>query len=112
MVEYEEGRHKDNPGKYADTSIFCMLDEIVEMGGRKHALKAKIVGGAQMFSYLSSSTLDIGGRNSKTAIETLQKEKIPLVVKDVGGTVGRTVAFDLSTGILSVRTGKSPAVEM
>ncbi len=103
---YEEGRDKGNPGKYADTGIYLMIDELGEMGGRKHALKAKLVGGAQMFSYLSSTTLDVGGRNIRSARETLKREKIPIIAEEVGGKVGRTIAFNLTSGEIAIRSGK------
>jgi len=47
--------------------------------------------------------MDIGKRNSETAIATLKKEGIPLRSKDIGGSRGRTVSINLDTGILSIQ---------
>lgn len=108
LPKYEEGRDKTNASKYADSAIMLMVDELVEMGARKPLLKAKIAGGAQMFSFISSDTLNIGLRNSAVAKETLKKENIPLLAEDVGGTKGRTIFFNSSDG--SIRIHKNGEV--
>ena len=104
LPSYHEGRDKSNPGKYVDTSIFLMVDELQEMGAKKRFIKAKLVGGAQMFSFISPNSLDVGRRNIECAKETLKKEGIPIVAKDVGGKKGRTISFDLRTGIIEIKT--------
>ncbi len=103
LPKYEEGRDKTNASKYADSAIMLMVDELVEMGARKALLKAKIAGGAQMFSFISSDTLNIGLRNSAVAKETLKKENIPLLAEDVGGTKGRTIFFSSVDGTVRIQ---------
>jgi chemotaxis protein CheD len=105
LPRYEEGRDKTNASKYADSSVMLMVDELVEIGATKSALRAKMAGGAQMFSFISSDTLNIGLRNSQVARETLKKENIPLLAEDVGGTKGRTIVFNSVDG--SVRIQKN-----
>lgn len=105
LPKYEEGRDKTNASKYADSSIMLMVDEMVEAGARRAFMKAKMAGGAQMFSFISSDTLNIGLRNSAVAKETLRKENIPLVAEDVGGTKGRTIFFRSSDGSLRIQKG-------
>ena len=99
---YKEGRDKINPAKYVDTSIYLMVDDLISIGCKKSSLKAKIVGGAQMFNFHNSGILDIGKRNIKIARETLKKEGIPLVASDVGGNKGRTISFDIKTGKIQI----------
>jgi len=48
--------------------------------------------------------MDIGDRNSKAVKEILRSFSIPIESEDVGGTKGRTITFDTSTGELYVRT--------
>ncbi|MGA1822026.1 MAG: chemotaxis protein CheD [Thermoplasmatota archaeon] len=100
---FELGRNKRNPARYVDTSIYIMLDEIVEKGGRKHNIQAKIIGGARMFSIMGSETMDIGQRNIEAARETLKNERIPIKAMDVGGNKGRTMIFDLKTGVVEIK---------
>src|SRR5437764_11130143 len=39
--------------RYADVAIPALLEEVLELGGRRHRLRVAIVGGAQMFSGLA-----------------------------------------------------------
>lgn len=108
---YNEGRDKNRPAKYVDTSIYLMVDELLKKGVKKREMTAKIVGGACMFSFAGSGTMDIGKKNIKAAKETLKKEGIRLVAEDVGGTHGRTMYFDLRTGEVQIHTsGKETEV--
>jgi chemotaxis protein CheD len=81
LPSYHEGRDKSNPGKYVDTSIYLMVDELLELGA-----------------------LDVGRRNIECAKKTLKDEGIPIVSEDVGGKKGRTMCFDLKTGSIEVKT--------
>jgi len=93
-----------NNYKYADTAIPILFDKLIEMGARKYALKAKLAGGAQMFKFASGSDLlKIGPRNSEAVLEQLNKLQIPVISKDLGGNVGRTIEFDPTTCKLKIR---------
>lgn len=104
LPRVHEGRNKSNLAKYVDTSIILMVDEIIERGGKKKNIRAKIVGGSKMFSTMSDEIMDIGQRNINAARKTLKKEGIRIVGENVGGTCGRTIYFDLKTGKIEVRT--------
>ena len=104
LPSYHEGRDKSNPGKYVDTSVYLMVDELQELGTKKRMIKAKIVGGAQMFTFISPDVLDVGSRNIEWAKKVLKDEGIPIIAEDVGGKKGRTMNFDLKTGIIEVKT--------
>lgn len=108
------------PGKFADTAVACLVEELIGLGARKRSLKSKLVGGAQMFELPGARSeaaktacgpsVNIGARNIVAAREALQKLKIPIEGEDTGGNHGRTVRFDTSTGevqISSIRFGKS-----
>ncbi len=101
------------PGKCADTAVAFLLAEIVERGARVRHLRAAMAGGAHIFSHSSLShshpahmapappplsRLEIGPRNAEAVREALRREGIPLVMEDVGGTFGRTVALCIRTG--------------
>jgi chemotaxis protein CheD len=112
LPSYHEGRDKSNPGKYVDTSVYLMVDELLELGAKKRFIKAKLVGGAQMFSFISPDALDVGKRNIESAKLTLKKEGIPVVAEDVGGKKGRTMSFDLKSGKIEVRTSQEKTKEI
>jgi len=85
------------PGRYADTALPEMLNQLNKMGGLKSRLRAKIAGGANIFGtrgILLGSVLNIGERNGIRSIELLKEADIPLVGKDLGGDSARTVTFE------------------
>jgi chemotaxis protein CheD len=111
LPRYDEGKDKMNPGKYVDTSIYLMVDELIEMGGKKSAINAKVVGGAQMFSFINPGVLDVGKRNIEIAKTTLKEEGIPIIAKDIGGSKGRTISFDIATGEIEIKiSGKKSQI--
>jgi chemotaxis protein CheD len=100
-------RPEKNPlgseGKYVDAGIFQMVDELVRAGANRENLMAKIAGGANMFESAYQTLINsIGARNAKSARETLAGLGIPLLGEEVGGNRGRTVEFDLASGIMMV----------
>ncbi|MCF3942410.1 chemotaxis protein CheD [Oceanobacillus alkalisoli] len=93
-----------NTYKYADTAIPYLVQRLLQMGARHSALKAKIAGGAEMFKFDSGSDLlRIGPRNIEATLTELEKLKIPVIAKDVGGNIGRTIEFNPATSELNIR---------
>ncbi len=91
--------------KFVSTAIQMMLADLIAQGCRQENLVAKLFGGANMFAALQSSGKEsIGQRNIRAAREALDAAGIPLVAEDTGGSFGRTVEFDLSTGEVLVRS--------
>ncbi|MDQ7096217.1 chemotaxis protein CheD [Desulfosporosinus sp. PR] len=105
MLPTANGNAGGNPAKYADTAMELLLKEISLMGANSSRLKAKIAGGAQMFSFPGKPpVLKIGDRNAEAVEQELKRYGIPLLSSDVGGSFGRTIHFDVGTGELRVRT--------
>ena len=95
-----------NPEKYADTAIPLLVRELLKEGARKENMSAKITGGASMFKFGSNIALgQIGDRNIEQTKMELQKLGIPIVVEDVGGSLGRVIDFYLTDGHLKVKAG-------
>jgi len=100
-----QAKNADNKAKFADTAIVAVLEEMRKAGAGTSGLVAKIAGGAQMFKFSGENDiLKIGERNARAVEENLEKYRIRLLVKDVGGNYGRTITFDPQTGDLHVRT--------
>jgi len=94
-----------NKAKYADTAVNELIQYFEKDGTPIGALKAKMAGGAQMFSFQpTSDIMRIGPRNVEAIKNELKKYGIPIVSEDVGGSSGRTIEFDPKTTILKVRT--------
>jgi len=71
-----------------------LLEKMLRLGSHKNHLVAKVFGGANQMS----SAMDIGGRNIEIALSFLEENKIKLVGKSVGGSVGRKIMFDTNSG--------------
>lgn len=97
----------ESPGKFADTAIPGMIDEIERLlqGKVRGRLTAKIAGGASMFQVSASSgpESNIGELNRVAVERILASLRIPILGRDVGGSSGRRLTFDTATGIVSIR---------
>ena len=100
-LNMETGRK--NTMKYADTGIRETLKQMETKGASRARITAKIAGGAKMFEDSSGSLGNIGQRNIDSVHLNLKKEGIRLLKEDVGGSVARTLLFDVSSGLGCVR---------
>jgi len=100
MLPDSGGKKVPNPGKFADTGIAALVEEIKKKGGNIKHLEAKIAGGASMFEGKSSN---VGQRNVEAVRRWLRQYKIRLVAEDTGGKRARSIEYDLETGKLLVR---------
>lgn len=100
-VNMEAGRK--NTMKYADTGIRETLKQMEAMGASRSRITAKIAGGAMMFKDGTGSLGNIGQRNIESVKLNLKKEGIHLLKEDVGGSVARTLLFDVNSGLGCVR---------
>lgn len=94
----------EHPGKYADTAVPAMLDDMERLAGRKlrTRLCAKLLGGASMFQ-TTSGPLEIGRLNQAAVERILATLGVPVVARDVGGDAGRRLTFDTASGIVFVK---------
>jgi len=95
-----------NPSKFADTAVPFMLAELIQHGVKPSGLTAKITGGACMFGV--GKFMDIGEANLQAAVQALDEAGIPVIARDVGGSIGRRICFDLATGLVTVQVAGHP----
>lgn len=90
----------ENPttGHYANQSL---IYDMVRCGASLHTLQAAIVGGGQM--YPERDFFGIGGSNAAAAEFVLDKYRIPLVYKRIGGDYSRSVELEVESGWLRIR---------
>lgn len=105
-LNMETGRK--NKMKYADTGIRETLKMMEARGASRSRITAKIAGGAKMFEVNGGSVGNIGQRNIESVHLVLKQEGIKLLKEDVGGSVARTLLFDVSTGLGCVRCYGKP----
>ncbi len=107
MLPVNMETNRTNTMKYADTGIRETLKQMESMGARRGRITAKIAGGAKMFE-TGASLGNIGQRNIESVRMNLKKEGVRLLKEDVGGSVARTLLFDVESGLGCVRSYGRP----
>lgn len=101
-LNMETGR--THPLKYADTGIKETLKQMEAKGALRSRMTVKIAGGAKMFEVSGAGLGNIGQRNIESVHAILKRENIRLLAENVGGTVARTLLFDVGTGQGCIRS--------
>ncbi len=111
MLPESAGR-KDRPGKYADTAVLLLVNELNALGCKNRSVIAKIIGGASMFEYFGTN-LNIGERNAQKVRVLLKECHIQLEAEDVGGKFGRSVTFlPANGGKVTVRRADGTSTDL
>lgn len=98
------GRSDDHAGRFPQTAVPVLVEEMLALGADRRRLVARLVGGASMFSNLvPAGSIQMGDRNVIAVREVLNQMAIPIVAEAVGGTQGRSVWFRVSEGRVTVR---------
>jgi chemotaxis protein CheD len=98
-------RRDQSPGKFPQTAVPLLLQDMVALGARPSRVTARIAGGASMFTNLQpAGTIQMGERNLVAVRAALTHHNIPLVGSAVGGDFGRTVRLYVDDGRLEVST--------
>ncbi|MDD2422061.1 MAG: chemotaxis protein CheD [Heliobacteriaceae bacterium] len=87
---------RQQPGRFADTGIACLLKEMETRGCRREKLTAKITGVANILN--DNETFKIGKRNIIAVKEWLAKNGIPIAGADIGKSRIRSVMVEVGTG--------------
>ena len=102
-LNMEAGR--SHPMKYADTGIKETLKALESMGASRSRMIVKIAGGAKMFEVSGGNGLgNIGQRNIESVHAILKRENLRLTGEYTGGTVARTLLFDVASGQACIRS--------
>jgi chemotaxis protein CheD len=114
LPDSRETKINPKPGKFADTAVPLLLDELHKLGVNKAQLRAKMAGGAQMFTMpgKESAIFSVGARNVEATLKFLTAEGIKLVASDTGGSKGRSVEFSTETLKFIVKTLGSGTKEL
>lgn len=99
-------RGSEKVGKFADTAVPALIEEMLKKGATRGHIKAKLAGGAQMFSLPGASAdfLTVGSKNAMETKNKLVRFGIALLAADTGGNKGRTIEFSTSNWMLKVKT--------
>jgi chemotaxis protein CheD len=102
VVLPEFNGRREPPSKFADTAIPWMTRRLSDCGALSPDLVAKLVGGACMFS--PEGPVQVGEANIRAILRALESAAIPVVARDVGGTHGRRMCFDVASGEIAIES--------
>lgn len=85
--------------KYGNIAMERLITEMTRKGARRENIKAKMFGGANLVSL----SMNVGQRNGEIAKKILEAEKIRLLAESTGGSQGRKILYDTSTGVVQMR---------
>lgn len=97
--------------KFANLAIPKMIEEINNRSTRN--LIAKIAGGASMFNFTDNNLVgSIGNRNVQAVEKILKDLKIPILGKEVGGKIGRTMIVNLEDFSVHIKTVNKNVIDI
>lgn len=101
VVLPDSGGYHDSgtAGRYADSAVAELKQLLLRSGADGRRLAATLIGGASLLD-LSG---EIGRQNVQAAVAALRQHRIPVLHKEIGGTLARTVQFNPVTRQLSVQ---------
>ncbi|MFN8646196.1 MAG: chemotaxis protein CheD [Gemmatimonadales bacterium] len=98
-------RSAENPGRFPQTALPALVEEMTALGADRRRLTARLAGGASMFANLvPAGSMQMGDRNVIAVREVLNHLAIPIVGESVGGNSGRSVWFTVADGQVEVRS--------
>lgn len=104
----EMSRDPKQAMRFADTAIPMLVKKMGAAGAGTNRLRAKIAGGAQMFSAVSNTSLsNIGQRNVEAVRAMLGRLRIPIIADDTGKNYGRTLYFNAADGTMKIKSAKN-----
>lgn len=92
-----KGMPPGHHGRYVNSSVQYIFNQMLSRGANRHRLEVKIFGGGQMLLPVPGKPvqerLNIGRRNVETALKTIQELGLTVTATDVGGNQGRKLLF-------------------
>ncbi len=80
--------------RYGNHAMDSLINALIKAGAEKHRMQCKFFGGGNVISGMSG----VGDKNSRFAREYAEIERLNVVTFDLGGTQGRRIMFDPTTG--------------
>ena len=87
--------------RYGDFAMEKLIGSILRAGGNRHALEAKVFGGANLYD--TESERPVGRSNIQFVLDFIHAENISLLAEDIGGLQGRKIYFHPLSGKVKVQ---------
>jgi len=103
LLPHESGGEA-SPGRYGPAATRALIGRVLALGASRHALAARIVGGANVLAAFQRQARHLGEANVEAARGVLAGEGIRVVAEEVGGTCGRKLLFSIGDGAAWVQS--------
>jgi chemotaxis protein CheD len=100
----------DRPGKFVDTAIPALIEEMKTLAGEELKLTAKMAGGASMFP--TTVAAQIGQQNIESCEQLLGELGIPIVGQHCGGEQGRRMSLNTANGKVLIEIVGQDSIEL
>jgi chemotaxis protein CheD len=94
---------RTSPGRFADTGLPLMIEDMKAMGVTRAHVWVKLAGGSAIMDPIGH--FDIGRRNVLAVKRHLWKSSLGPVAEDIGGDISRTVSINVVDGGVSLVSG-------
>lgn len=85
--------------RFGDEATRVLLERLRELGCRPPNLRAKIFGGAAIFTNRDRYAASLGAQNVAAALTLMKTVGIPVIAQETGGPQGRKVIFNTDDGV-------------
>lgn len=99
---------ESNPYMFVDTGVPTLFRQLYELGAQKKRLVVKAAGCGNPLG--KNEMFKIGERNHTLLKKLLWKNNVMLTAENCGGTISRTVYFDMTTGSVVISSGGKESV--
>lgn len=93
-----------NPYMFVDKGVPILFKEVYGLGGKKERLIVKAAGCGSPIG--KNEMFKIGERNYTILKKLLWKNGVLLKAEEIGGSISRTVHFDIFTGRVTIKSGR------
>lgn len=90
------------PCMFTDTGVPALIRAVLDLGGSRTRLIAKVAGGAAPLQ--DNGVFNIGERNYVVLRKVLWKNDILIAAEDVGGTKARTMYLHVDSGVTIIKS--------
>lgn len=94
------GPKEKEPLRWSGPAMSSLLAALLEAGAHRRRVQAKVFGGAEIGVRPVPEKLRVGARNVDAALAELERLRIPVMNRSLGGAAGRKIIFESHTGMV------------
>ena len=92
------------PLRWVNTAVYELYRAMEQAGAAGPDIRAKLAGGARIFSFSESEEDSVGQKNIQSARQALRDLRISIEAEDTGESYGRSIYFCLKDGSVEIET--------